>query len=180
MPCFPRLAPQSFLLAICLRKSEPSAACARPIPNPPPAPRTRKTRIRIPTKNEGCPSTAEATRVNKVVLIVGQATDPHVERVRQALEALGAVALVADPQRTADPAHVSFSFRDGECCFEARAARRAVVGRDLSAVWWRLKPGPEWPGQSREVREMHAFRRREWQHALEGLEGVLAHARWVN
>ena len=123
-------------------------------------------------------STAEATRVSKVVLIIGQATDPHVERVRQALEALGAVAFVADPHPSDDATHISFSFRAGECCIEASAAGRTISGRDVSAVWWRLKHGPEWLRQSQEVREMHAFRTREWQHALEGLEVALAGGRW--
>jgi glutathione synthase/RimK-type ligase-like ATP-grasp enzyme len=128
----------------------------------------------------GAHTTAEASRVSKVVLIVGQATDPHVERVRQTLQHMGAAVFVVDPHASATTTHISFSFRARECYFEARADGCEIVGRDISAVWWRLKPGPVWPGQSHEMREMHAFRAREWQHALEGLEAALAGAHWIN
>jgi glutathione synthase/RimK-type ligase-like ATP-grasp enzyme len=124
--------------------------------------------------------TAEASQVGKVVLIVGQATDPHVERVRRALEDIGTMAFVADPHPADEPTHISLSFRAGECCFAARAGGRTIVGQDISAVWWRLKPGLKWPQQSLEAREMMNFREREWQHALEGLELALANARWIN
>src|SRR4051812_3603828 len=110
--------------------------------------------------------------MSKVVLIVGQAADPHVERVRQALDGMGAATIVADPLAR-DAALISFSFQAGACSFEASTAGRSFAGRDVSAVWWRLKAGPEWPSKSDEVREMHAFRAREWQHALEGLEAAL-------
>jgi glutathione synthase/RimK-type ligase-like ATP-grasp enzyme len=118
--------------------------------------------------------------VSKVVLIVGQATDPHVEAVCRALEDMGTMALVADPHPSADPTYISISFRSGECSFEARTGGRTIVGQDVCAVWWRLKPTLEQQNQSSEARERMSFRTREWQHALEGLEAALVSARWIN
>jgi glutathione synthase/RimK-type ligase-like ATP-grasp enzyme len=116
--------------------------------------------------------------VSRFILIIGQSSDPHVERVRQALDALGARSLIVDPQLS-DP-QISISFSGGECRFEARAGGRVIVGSEISAVWWRLKPGPEWPASDPELNAMRVFRGREWQHALEGLEVALPDARWVN
>lgn len=116
--------------------------------------------------------------MTNVVLIIGQAADPHVERVRQELAVLGVAAFVADPYDT--DTRVSLSFAGGECRFQARATSHAITDANISAVWWRLKPGPEYPALSAELRAMQTFRTREWQHALEGLEAALPHARWVN
>jgi glutathione synthase/RimK-type ligase-like ATP-grasp enzyme len=119
-----------------------------------------------------------APAASKFILIIGESTDPHVERVRRALDDLGAPSLMADPQLS--DSQIAFSFRDGQCSFQARVGKHLIAGSDISAVWWRLKPGPDWPGHDPEQFVMRVFREREWQHALEGLEAALPSARWVN
>jgi len=71
-------------------------------------------------------------------------------------------------------------FDEGQCQFQTACPDLILAGQDVTAVWWRLKPGPEWPNASAEALAMQRFAEREWQHALEGLEAVLASAYWIN
>jgi len=119
-------------------------------------------------------------QVGQGVLIIGQGTDPHVQRVQGALENLGICALILDPYPSDRPCKIAIAFDEGQCEFQTACPDVTLARQDVTAVWWRLKPGPEWPNQSAETLAMQRFSEREWQHALEVLEAVLASAYWIN
>lgn len=52
---------------------------------------------------------------------------------------------------------------------------------DIAAIWWRLKPTTHLPSLGAGADPVSAdFVRREWLHAVESLEHLLPHARWIN
>ena len=114
--------------------------------------------------------------MTKAVLIIGHAADPHLQRVQAILEARGVVALVLAPAVSNPPTRITYSYADGTCTFEARGDRQSVRRRDVTAVWWRLKP----LHLDAEPTPEQRFAFGEWQQALEGLEAVLPDTRWVN
>jgi glutathione synthase/RimK-type ligase-like ATP-grasp enzyme len=89
---------------------------------------------------------------------------------------MGVGALILDPFAPDQEARIAYSFAGGTYAFEARAGRLSARCWDVAAVWWRLKQFPE--DEARAPEERFAFK--EWRDALEGLEEVLARARWVN
>jgi hypothetical protein len=114
--------------------------------------------------------------VSKVVLIIGQTADLHVQRVQRLLEGRGVVALLLDPGPADSGARIAYSYHEGACRFVVDTNTVSVTRDDVVAVWWRNKP----PAQPVDGAPERRFAFREWQHALEGLEDILADVRWVN
>lgn len=116
--------------------------------------------------------------MGRIVLIIGQIPDPHIERVASLLSDLGAVPIVFDCFK---PDHLL------ELRVSAEGPTGAVWIGDrqwpfeaIEAVWWRWKPlsAAEWTGAFAQVAE--EFASREWRATLRSLPAFLPRARWVN
>jgi hypothetical protein len=104
------------------------------------------------------------------LLIVGAPTDPHIAKVVDLVAARGGEALVIDLSDPSATARLSYGV--------AVPSGAGAVGAnrpfdDVISVWWRPKP-------TLEQLRRPSFRNREWQFALEALEALTPHARWVN
>lgn len=117
------------------------------------------------------------TGSRRLVLIVGQRPDPHIDAVCTALEEAGARVVLLD-RHAADDFCIRYSPQGIQV--RGRVSGREIDLARAGSVWWRVKPAPssEFPGGSATVEE--AFRWREWKAFLRGLAAALPRARWVN
>jgi hypothetical protein len=114
-----------------------------------------------------------------LVLVVGSAQDPHVQRVLTHLDNYGWTSFVLDPLHE-EAASIICRLSDGNVELLGRDSRgKRMALNDVTAVWWRLKPSVEsWDTDI--ARLTSDFRKREWRHALESLEVLISDAKWVN
>lgn len=113
-------------------------------------------------------------------MIVGDATDPHVQAVLNAVYDLGGDPRVFDREAGSNgkPATLAAEWRPDrhECLL-------TLLGTDLhqneiDAVWWWEKRTPVNVSQGGSIPVTFAYR--EWKRTLEGLSHLLPQARWMN
>jgi glutathione synthase/RimK-type ligase-like ATP-grasp enzyme len=119
-----------------------------------------------------------SSRQNSLVLVVGSAEDPHVQRVLEHVCACGSASFILDPLH-GEAASIICRLSDGNVELLGRDSKgKRVALSDVTAVWWRLKPS--YQSQDSGNAQASDFRKREWMHVLESLEVLIGDAKWVN
>ena len=119
--------------------------------------------------------------MTRVVLIVGQSNDPHVQRVAERLRHRAVRPVVLDVIGDAPPtSRLSYELAidRGRGSVEIQGGVHAL--EDVAAVWWRMKllGGPELSGLPTALAGEFALR--EWRSALDSLDAFTPGARWIN
>jgi hypothetical protein len=112
------------------------------------------------------------------ILILGDPSDPHVEKVSSLARNEGSNVIIF--HRFAMKDMISLSFVKEKCEVKFVTPTGTFSGDEVSTVWVRLKPvalstpsgSDEWLGQD--------FAQKEWQFVLHSLQSILSHAVWVN
>ncbi len=116
--------------------------------------------------------------MQKIILIVGQSNDPHIDEVSSHLRALGASPVLFDI--SSDTIELSVSDGVVSGAVNCHGDTRKVDFRDVCCVWNRFKQWCDYTAKTAEERSEVRFAWIEWMDTLSSMEKYVATDRWVN
>lgn len=117
----------------------------------------------------------------RLVLVLGSQEDPHINAVARQIGECGGNTFVLDPSVDKTGSFITYRLSKSDSRLVFREAGGGICDlKDVTAVWWRMKPTPEYLEIPDDERITLQFCIREWRHVLEPLEVWLQDATWVN
>jgi hypothetical protein len=115
----------------------------------------------------------------KKILIVGEESDPHIERVSNILTRLGANINFFNINNPSNYT-VNIEYSNSSNNMEAFVNDLKFRFSEIDVVWWRIKPSILYPKNSKEDYIWSEFAYREWISVIDSFYFFMPNALWIN